>query len=382
MTPVPGAARAVRSGPGGALALAPAMLALTLASGGCATLAGGGGGDENLPNAGAGPFRALRTGEIGHSRVAPYAMEEDDTFSRDASVIDADGDPATLEVLAFFAATLPSGDGAEQPAPDDPPNAIVRHHALDGRSIDRAPVTVLVPEAAWEGGTVGAPSALLVGGDVWLYCAAAGGIGLARSAGGDAFVREPGPVLAPDPASWEGGAVPRSPGVVRLSDGSYRMFYEVAGDDGASRIGEARSDDGVAWARVGTRPVLAPFPSPAGGASDDAYDDASVGSPAPLVAESSLGRPIVRVYYAARSRAGAETVGLAARYGDEGPLDRAASPVFGAGSDASLREPCAVPFGDFTLLFATEREPGASPLPTVAVGVAPATVALPPPEPR
>ncbi|WP_437683251.1 hypothetical protein [Sorangium sp. So ce131] len=372
-------------------ALAVACAASPLVS--CATLPSD--GDEgSLPNAGAGPFREIAQAELGGARVAPYVMDDDDHFVRDVSVVDLDGDPSTLAAAGFFAATL-RPEGAPEDAPPDPlapPNAIVRHDAADGRSFTRAAATVLAPELDWEGGTVAAPSALRVGGEIWLYYAAAGGVGLARSADdGVTFAREPAPVLAPlapDRAGWERGAIPGSPGVVHLPDGSFRMFYEVAGDGGASAIGEARSDDGVVWERVGDGAALAPAPRPGAGAGapdgdGEPFDSAAVSDPAPALAVSATGRPILRVYYAGRDGAGRSAIGLVARVGYDGPLQRAAAPVFGASSPLAPRAPAVVVHPGFSLLFVTQaagaREDQG--YPAVAAGVAPADAALPRPDP-
>ncbi|XXY49788.1 hypothetical protein WME91_01365 [Sorangium sp. So ce269] len=352
--------------------------ALSLAA--CATLPSE--GDEgSVPNAHAGPFREIDQEELGSSRVAPHAMDDDERFARDASVIDLDGNPSTLAAAGFFAATL----RAEGDAPDPlaPPNAIVRHDAADGRSFARSSATVLAPELPWEGGVVGAPSAVLVRGEIWLYYAAEGGIGLARSADGAAFEREPAPVLAPDEGGWERGAVPGSPGVVRLPDGSFRMFYAVAGDRDASSVGEARSDDGLVWERVGGGPALAPAPLPGAGAlagEGEPFDSVAVLDPAPVLAVSATGRASLRVYYAARDSAGRSAIGLAARWGHDGPLQRAVAPVFGASSALAPRAPWVAVYPGFSLLFVTQaagtRE--GQRYPAVAAGVAPADAALPP----
>src|SRR5262245_27788792 len=123
------------------------LVAFAPATAACATLAGGGGGDQDLPNALAGPFRDITTPELGNSRSAPNALSNDETFPRDPAILDADGDPATLPCFAYVAATLvPEGEMASSTAP---PNAIVRYGALDARSFDRDPSTVLEPELAW-----------------------------------------------------------------------------------------------------------------------------------------------------------------------------------------------------------------------------------------
>lgn len=351
----------------------------------CATLPPEGGGEGSLPNAGAGPFREIAQAELGGARTAPRAMDDDERFARDASVVDLDGDPSTLAAAGFFAATLRADDAA--PDPLAPPNAIVRHDAADGRSFARASTTVLTPELPWEGGVVAAPSALLVGSDVWLYYAAEGGVGLARSADGMDFAREPAPVLAPlaPGEGWDGGAVPGSPGVIRLPDGSFRMFYAVPGDGDASFVGEARSDDGLLWERVGSGPALAPAPLAGADAPEEGapFDGAAVSDPAPVLAVSATGRPLLRVYYAARDSDGRSAIGLAARLGHDGPLQRAVAPVFGASSALSPRAPSVAVYPGFSLLFVTQAAGtrDGQGYPVVAAGVAPADAALPPPMP-
>lgn len=352
---------------------AAAAAALPFSLLGCATQPEEGGGDANLPNAGAGPFRALRLGEVGHSRSAPNVLFNDDTFPRDPTVVDMDGDPATYEIAGFFGA---APDGSP---PDAPTTSIVRYGAIDGRSFDRSADVVLEPEEAWEGGALGAPSALRFQGEIFLYYAAAGGIGLARSPDGFVFEREPLPVLGPDATGWEAGAIPKSPGVVLLWDGSLRMFYEVPGAEGqGARIGEARSDDGISWARVGDGPALE---ASGGTLEDDWYDGARVGSPFPVTALSATGERILRVYYGAVSQSGRLSIGFAARFGSDGALTRAVSAVFGAGSSLAAREPCVVSFNGFSLIFATQRADTGEEDLAVAAGLAPATAALPEPNP-
>lgn len=369
----------VRMSPARRRVLRGLLAACSLASSACATLPEAGGGDTDLPNAGAGPFRALREGELGNARSAPRALFDDDTFPRDPAVIDRDGDPATFDVAGYFAA-VPEGS-----PPSSPTRSIVRYGALDARSFDRSADVVLEPAEPWEGDFIGSPSALRFQGEIWLYYAAAGGIGLARSSDGVVFTREPGPVLAPDAGGWEQGAAPRSPGVVLLWDGSLRMFYEVPGEPGEGsvtpkngRIGEARSDDGITWTRVGGGPALE---AAQGDGAADAYDGASVGSPFPVAVLSATGERVLRIYYSAVSQSDRVSIGLAARFGPDGALERANSPVFGAGTSLEPREPCVVLFNEFSLLFATQRADTGEEDLAVAAGVAPATAPLPPPNP-
>jgi len=356
-----------------------AAFAAALALTACATIPEPGGGGENLPSAVAGPFRAIVQVEIGNLRVAPNALEDDDEFVRDPAVIDRDGDPSTLEVVGYFGVAV--AQGGIKPAKTDPTRAIRRYGALDGRSFDRSAEVVLEPTEAWEGGVLGQPSALLAGGETWLYYAAAGGIGLAKSADGHAFTRAAGPILGAAMGGWEGTAVPASPGVVRLADGSFRMFYEVAITADTTAIGEASSPDGVTWTRVGSGPALAPAATRDG--VDQPYDDAAVGSPFPVLATSANGRAILRVYYGARDHLGAAVIGLAARYQEapSSPLQRAPAAVFGTSKPLSPREPCALLYPDFTLLFATQKAASNTDRPAVAAALAPALATLPPPDP-
>lgn len=348
--------------------VAIALLALPAAS--CATLADAATGDRDLPNAEAGPFRALRKGELGLSLVAPNVIDDDKKLGRDASVIDADGDPSTFEVVAFFAA---AANGA---AVDDPPIEIRATTAADGRSFVKQAETALTATEGWEGGTVGAPSALRDGDAIRLYYAASGGIGLAVSDGGGPFEKVAGPVLGEAEGGWDDGLVPRSPSVIATAEG-FSLFYEVTLATGEDVIGEAASEDGVTWERVGDGPVLAPGP-----AGDEAYDDAGVFAPCVIAGETALGRPLLRMYYGALTideETGEErrTIGLAARFPGE-PFERGASPVFGAGSSRAPTEPGVVALEGLTFLFVTQRRSGTSEEPAIAAGVAPAQAVLPP----
>lgn len=355
------------------------VFAATIVLSACATVPEPGGGSENLPSAVAGPFRALLQEELGNNRVAPNAVD-DDVFSRDPSVIDVDEDPTTLTVAGYFGAAV--AQGGVKPTAEDPTRVILRFGALDGRSFDGAAEVVLEPTEAWEGGVIGHPSALHVGKEIWLFYAAAGGIGLAKSSDGHVFTRAPGPVLGPSASGWDHDAIPASPGVVQLPDGSLRLFYEIAKSADSTVIGEASSMDGITWIRKGTGPALAP--SALGTDADPPYDDASVGSPSPVLVPSINGRATLRVYYGARNHLGARVVGLAARYAEdpESPLQRATAPVFGTTKPLGPAEPWALVYPDFTLLFATQKSSATGAHPAVAVAAAPALATLPPPDPR
>lgn len=358
------------------MAIAAASLSfgvLAALAAGCGTLADGGGGDANLPSAQAGPFRPLRDGEIGDLRSEPYAIDDDEEFVRDPFIMDDDGDPSTLGAIVFVARHELAED--EEPDKDAPTNLIQRHTTRDGRTLDRQPTAVVRAERDWEEGWVGAPSAVQRGGETWLYYAAGQGIGLARGSGGAQFTPEESPVLVAPTEGWDAGAIPRSPGVTVMPDGSVRLFYEVDHGD-TTKIGEARSDDGVAWTRVGDGPALAP--------SAQGYDAAAVGSPQPTITAAPDGAPRMRLYYAATGGDGTRTIGMAARPGTSGDFRRAVAPVFGLGLPFAPREPSVVHYEDFALLFVTQRAGRNESLdfPAIAVGVSPALVTLPPPDPE
>jgi len=328
---------------------------------GCATLADAGGGDANLPNALAGPFRPFVAGEVGNGRVAPWVLRDTRTRPRDLHVLDEDGDPRTLGVEAF-AAREPD-DGATEPT--GVTRELVRIRARDGRSFEREAEVVLAAAAGWEGGRLAMPCAVRndASGETSLYYAAGGGIGLARGPAGGPLVRVgEGPVLEPPTSGWDAGVTPQSPSVVRVEDGSFRMFFEA---DGA--LGEATSDDGVVWQRL-PRPALAPSPSTGG---------VRLAAPFAVRARSALGRDLLWLYHAVVRADGARAIEVAAREGD-GPLVRAVSPVLAPIGVDGLDEPAVVRFEGVTLIYATASDEGA---PAVLGGLAPATFALTPPEP-
>lgn len=343
------------------------LLALLVAA--CATQPEFGREGETLPNAALGPFRDVRTEELGQSHTSPNVVDDDKLFTRDPAVLDDDGDPATLPATGYF---------GESPDALGPTTRLARRLAADGRSFDRQGDVVLEATEAWEGGHVGAPSALRVDGELLLFYEAAGGIALAR---GDALAKV-GLVLEPD-----ADGLPRSPSVVRLDDGTLRMFYEVSGAappaaggvaDGA-RIFEASSDDGETWERLGE--ILAP------GAAG-AFDERAVGTPHAVVGESALGRRALHVYYGALDAQGAGAIGLASRFvgpdadpADPRALQRAAGPVFGTQKARHAREPAVLFHPGFTLLFVTQDVSLTSQDPAVACGVGPANAVLPPPSP-
>lgn len=339
---------------------------------GCSTIAEAGGGEDNLPNAGAGPFREIDNEELGSGRAAPYVLRDDDDFPRDPAILDADGDLATLEAWAYVPHTVFAED--EEPNAAALSNEIIRQVALDGRSFARQFEVVLTPAEDWEMGTLGRPTVIRQGGVIFLYYAAAGGIGLATSSDGLTFTRASAePVLAPVDG-WEQGVSPTSPSVVAGSEGSWRMYYEVPLASG-SAIGVATSSDGVSFRRVGDRPVLAPRAGE--------IDAGGAGAPFALIGQSAEKRDIEYVYYAAIDSDAKSTIAMVARYDERGDFQYASAPVFGTTGSLAPTEPVIVRYPAHALLFVTQKAGSTKALdyPAVAAGIAPADARLSPPNP-
>jgi predicted GH43/DUF377 family glycosyl hydrolase len=112
----------------------------------------------------------------------------------------------------------------------------------------------------WEGNYIAANGSALRAGAGLLYWYVAGPrerprLGLARSADGAAWRKEPRPVFEPGPyASWDEFGV-ADPYVIRAG-GGYYLFYLGQDRGWRQRIGVARSGDGVRWEKLRSNPVL------------------------------------------------------------------------------------------------------------------------------
>jgi hypothetical protein len=359
------------------------LLALAaLVGGACATIGSPAGGDEGLPTAHVGPFRELTTQE--EPDVPSIVLDSFRYPVREPSALAADPtDPSSMDVYLYAVAAMSSGATSS--------DVIFRTRASDGRSFygtaldpdsSHVPPVVLTATLPWEGASVSGPSALRVGSEIYLYYAAAGGVGLARSSDGLHFDKTGAPVLALDgAAAWE-TTPPSAPSVAVLPDGTFDMMYSA----GVS-IGEATSLDGITFTRVDgdpSTPGLDPVFSPLGGApaAPDAasgpFDTGQVADPCVLPYVSPAGRLVVRVLYtgydgppsdAARSSA----IGLAARFGTTGRLVRQPLPVF----SVMVHEAAPTYFrwsaGEMLYVHA---EPVTSSYTSIVAGVAPATLTL------
>ncbi len=332
---------------------------------GCATTGAEGEGDKNLPSAGVGPFRKLESEEV--KGTAPFVLEDATALYREPAVL-RDG-PSTL---LYAVARIEGKD------------VIVRTRALDSRSFyggiagqsGAKPAVVLEPDKLWETSLAG-PSLVRFHGDILLYYAGAEGIGVARSADGRAFRKEPGPILSRDPVpgSWE-TTPPHAPSVFELPDGTLRMLYAAG-----TSIGEASSTDGVTWTRIRSGPVLTPaaMPPPETLLPNEKppFDTASVGDPCVVTRTTPAGRFHVRVLYTGKDASGASAIGFAARYGDSGALTRQPVPVY----SVNLKEaaPALLDLGDVSFLYIQQEKRSLNnAFLAVAGAVSPGNIQLPP----
>lgn len=303
----------------------------------CATTGASGEGDKNLPTVGVGPFRKLAADEV--REIAPFVYDDRLALYREPAVV-GDGDATLLYVVAKRGGR----------------DVIVRSRADDGRAFygstsdfgKTAPM-VLAADQPWEGASVAGPFVLRSASGFTLYYAAAGGIGSARSADGLTFQKDPGPILARDPASaWESTEV-RAPSAYVLGDGRVRLLYASG-----TSIGEAESTDGGAhFTRLSPRPILAPAPDAPPGSllphERPPFDTARVDDPCASLETTPAGRLHVRVLYTGYDAAGVSAIGYAARFGTEGLLERQATPIYSVGAKEAA--PALLQTGDTSYLY-------------------------------
>lgn len=310
----------------------------------CATTGASGEGDRNLPTVGVGPFRKLAADEV--REIAPFVFDDRVALYREPAVL-ADGASTLLYVVARQA-------GAD---------VIVRTRADDGRAFygatsdfGKVPPVVLAADQAWEGASVSGPFALREReGGITLYYAAAGGIGVARSADGLTFQKGGGPVLARDPASaWETTEL-HAPSAYVLPDGRVRLLYASG-----TSIGEAESADGLRFTRLDadpSTPAVDPILTPAADAAPGSllphekppFDTARVGDPCASIMVTPAGRLHVRVLYTGADATGRTAIGFAARFGEAGRLERQGSPVYSVGAKEAA--PALLIRGDASYLY-------------------------------
>jgi hypothetical protein len=338
--------------------------------GSCATLASQGGGDLGLPSSGAGPFQALGPMQLASQDIPPFVLSRPGAACTEPAVLSESAGGSTPAVSMYY--VLPGASGSQ----------IALSRADDGVSFygdsgdvevhpTHRPPAVLTATLPWEGAGVAGPSALRVGSEVWLYYAAAGGIGLAKSGDGRAFTKTGAPVIARDPSvQWESSEL-RAPSVAVFPDGRWHMLYASGGS-----IGEATSADGEAWTRAdgdpstpALDPVLAPSktvePSTLPAGEHPPFDEGGVDDPLLAPRVDPTGRLQVRVFYTgyapspdASTPAG--SIGFAARYGVTGALSRQAAPVYFA-PGSTVAGPALLEWQGPSILYASQPDTKLSP---------------------
>ncbi len=268
-----------------------ALLALLAPLPACSAVGDPGGVPSGYPHAGTGQFRKLDADEVGITGGRAIVLQN---IALDASMV--------AEGHLFYAAAA-RADMPPEP-PEDFPASEVFWDAFGPRSIFRAAPqeslgfragsAVLAASEPWEGEEVFDPWVVVDGDVVRMYYAAEGGIGVAVASAIDgAFARESGPIL--DESAALSGA-PRRPSVVRGADGAWWMYYDAGG-----AIGVARSEDGLAFARIDGDPSTAAI-DPVVIEGDDGRDteELSVGSPGAVAVDAVSGRRLLRIYFESR----------------------------------------------------------------------------------
>lgn len=369
----------------------PLLVLCALASA-CATLAGDGQGDVDLPNALTGPFRALRHGETCEEGVCTGVDELPSGAGN--GVIGYPGSPPSRSPSVLARGTGIGNDlrvvlYAARGLEGRPTDRLVRMESPDARTFEDV-VDVLKVDAPFEGASIGDPCALVVGGEIWLYYGIAGG-GFARARSSDGlegrvFVKDGAPVaLEGDKGLWENDP-PRAPAVVRLPDGTFRLFYA----SGAA-IGEAASPDGVRFTRLDGNPAT-PEPDPVVSPSEPVdpaslpegvrlpFDDAAVDDPWVERATTALGRVHYRLHFTGRDRRGGSSIGYAGRFGDSGRFEKREGFVFGGklfgdpDGNSHANAPSVARWGSLALMFANIDYDRSQKL---GIGVAPQRRTLP-----
>jgi hypothetical protein len=263
-----------------------ALLALFLA--GCALLGDPGGGNQNLPLSGVGPFGKLSdiTGKTPLqepfvitdptspiSDPAPLVLPDGSLrifYGRGGSEIWRADLPSSLTQLPSMPATVlaPTGDEGRTAAPSvvqrgnqlflyyETVGGIARATSLDGGASFSRDGMVL-PGAA-------RPGAVLVVEVIFLYFTRPGdpALWVATSTDGRAFNVAPDPALEPSGSTWDVAGLTDPSAAVAMPTGPrgeihVGLYYTGTDANGVSAIGYAGSDDGVHFQAVPT-PIMEP----------------------------------------------------------------------------------------------------------------------------
>jgi hypothetical protein len=206
---------------------------------GCGTTGDAGGGSDNLPVSGAGPYKELAPSDS-ITQISPPFVLTDSAGDLDHPCAIADG-----QHLSMWMTTTRKGVTQIGFAEAD--------ELTDGfGSID----ALFGATQAWEAGAVAGPAVIEgKGGDPWLMFYGAGGaIGYATSVDGKSWEKQPGPTLT---AVAEEGAGLQPPGAVRIGD-RVRLYYaDQAGTAiwaADAALAELLSGGSVTWVRLDGKP--------------------------------------------------------------------------------------------------------------------------------
>ncbi|MBI2060075.1 MAG: SUMF1/EgtB/PvdO family nonheme iron enzyme [Nitrospirae bacterium] len=200
----------------------------------------------------------------------------------------------------------------------------------DGISWTRLPVPIVTigSSGAWDAGRVQMPSIYYDGAEYWMYYGGkakttdtSSKLGLAKSTDGLKFTKhESNPLLEPGgTAAWD--EITGFPGSVVRESGEFRIYYTgyTASESTKGRIGLATSSDGVKWTRHDSNPLLAP-------GDTGQFDDTSVQNPRAV----KIGA-IWYLFYEGVKKGGTTTIGLATSLDGIRWTKADSNPVLGAG---------------------------------------------------
>ncbi len=265
--------------------LVRALLGVFLA--GCALLGDPGGGSDNLPVSGAGPFGKLSdiTGKT--PLTEPFVVTDPlSPISDPSPVVLPDGSfriyythaaseiwrvdlPASLTQIPTTPVTVltPTGDDGRTVAPSlvqrgdelllyyETAGGIARATSLDGGASWKRDGQVLAGGAR--------PGAALVVEVIFLYFTRPGdpAIHVATSTDGLAFSEASAPALVPSGGTWDVSGLTDPSAAVAMPTGNIHVGLYYGGTDvnGVSAIGYAGSDDGFAFQALAT-PIMDPTP--------------------------------------------------------------------------------------------------------------------------
>lgn len=307
-----------------------AIAATALAACGLGPFAGEGGGDDNLPTLGGGPYGKLPL-DLDTPIDEPFVLTDAAAdFSDPVARLRGDGG-IRLWVTRRLPGQASEIWAAELPALTELP--------------DVAPAPALVAALEWEAGEVRAPTVIADRERVTMFYEAGDPPAIGRAVstnGGASFDRDPAPVI--DAA--------RQPSAVEI-DGEIVVFFERTDAPG---IFAATSGDGGASFDAAPDPVLSSNPA------SEAFDLRAVASPGAVAAVTATGRVHVGLFYEGRSDRRDDdgdpliAIGYAGGFAIDG-LTR-----FGDGVDPILaplapseRSPSAIVLPDRGMLFFTER---------------------------